>query len=315
MVRNWGSGRRGVLRVVATTLVLVNLGTACGAARDKRDTAERIISSVDRATDSKTAELQVTRRVDIKLSKQEQRLMGAVAGGGAAAPPETSVNALADLANDRVEYVVPVTPGAAPEPIVIYSGMTIYQRRFGQNDGSSAKRPWVVLDLQTVDPDDIDNSSLQVNEAQQRIQAMQVVNNPMFFLRLLRGTLTGSVREIGPDPVRDIPATHFKLNVDREKAVEDEDEEVKDAYTAMFKSMAVNPIVLPAEVWLDKDGRPLRFKVKMTPTIRRRELMDLTFAVELYNFGAPIDIALPGPKETVKVEGIGSLAQAARSGS
>ena len=283
-------------RLVAAATAAVLLLTGCGSIKERLERADRIIDSVDKAVAARSAQMTVSSRVDVRLAPTT----------GSAPAQEETVAAQADLAHDRVAYLV-VDPAGAPQAVRIYSGNTIYARRLDEVD---AKRPWARLDLTSLDPDDIDNRDVELSDAGRRLQRARGLDNPLLLLKLLRGTLSGSVDEVGREDVRGVPTTHYRLNVDREKAVKDEDEDVQDAYEALFKTLFVTRTVLPGEVWLDDEGLPRRYTLTVKPNLRRRSLADIRFAVEVFDVGQPVRIELPGKGETVEVDGLGGLAQA-----
>jgi hypothetical protein len=243
---------------------------------------------------------------------------GAAAVGGTAESPAggrqpLALSAAADLRHDRVAYVV-AQPGGATEAVRIYAGTTIYARRAGQTASNKTQRPWVRLDLKGIDPDDIDNSSIELVDAIGRLQESAGFDNPLFLLTLLRGALSGSVEAVGHETIGGVSTTHFRFNVDREKAVRDEDEDVQDAYETVFKSIFATRTVFPAEVWLDAQGLPRRYSLTLKANLRRHSIADLVLTVELVDVGQPVDVALPAKSETVKVENLGGLAQAVTGG-
>jgi hypothetical protein len=300
-------------RLLAVASVAGLLLTGCGGIQARKERAERIIDSVDKAVAAKTAQVTLTAHPKLRLDRNERLAAGASA---ARATPTQVVSAQADLAGDRVAYLAPAADGVSGGAVVIYSGNTIFVRRAAQTAGAGAstQRPWVRLDLTTIDPDEIDNSEVEVAEAARRLQHIAGVDNPLFLLKLLRGTLTGSVDDLAEDSVRGVPTRHYRLNIDREKAVKDEDEDVQDAYEALFKTFFATRTVFPGEVWLDDEGVPRRYEITLKSSVRRHALADIELTVELFDLGQPVQIALPGKGETAKVDGLGSLVQALTGG-
>lgn len=294
------------LLALATALAVALAG--CGGIRERKERAERIIDSVDRAVDAKSAQMEVSATVKLKL-EGAQRL--AAGGGDNSAAPAVKYAAQADFARDRVAYLA-LGEGTSPQAVRVYSGTTMFARRLDVD--TETQRPWVRLDLTSVDPDEIDNGDVEIAEALRQVSQTQGFDNPLFLLKLLRGTLSGSVEEVGTEEVRGVPTTHYEFNIDREKAVRDEDEDVQDAYEALFKSMYATRTVFPGEVWLDEEGLPRRYTVVLKPALRRRALVDIRITVEMFEVGQPVNITLPGKQETAKVDGLGGLYQAISGG-
>lgn len=301
------STHRGLRAVALTTAVVVAFG-GCGGIKARKDRADRIIHSVDKAIGAGSAQMAVSTKAVVKLDRTDRLVAG---GARAAAIPATSLAAQADLAHGRVAYITPNRDGA-PEAVRIYAGTTIYARRI--SPAAKAERPWVRLNLTSVDPDQIDNQDIQVADAVRRLREAQGFDNPLFLLSLLRGTLSGSVDRIGAEPIRGVPTTHYKLNIDREKAVKHYPQRVQDAYEAVFKSLFATRTVFPGEVWLDRDGRPRQYSVTLKSRVRRTALVDFHLTVELFDLGQPVQIVLPTKRETVVVDGLGGLARAVSGG-
>lgn len=290
---------------VAAAVVL----PGCGGIKERKEQADRIIDSVDKAIAARSAQMEVSAQAQLKIDGAERLLNGG--GPAGAAAPSVRRSAQADLGADRVAYLTVGGDGAA-ETVRIFSGTTIYARRVGPA-AASTQRPWVRLDLTAIDPEEIDND-IEVADALRRVQETAGFDNPLFLLKLLRGTLSGSVEDLGQEEVRGIPTRHYKLNIDREKAVRDEDEEIQDAYEAVFKSMFATRTVFPGEVWLDDQGLPRKYSVTLKSKVRRRALADFLLTVEMFDIGQPVQIVLPPKRETARVDGLGSLAQAVGGG-
>jgi hypothetical protein len=296
---------------LATVGVLVLVLGGCGSIKERKENADRIIDSVDAATAAKSARMAVAVDVDIRLDGAEGKLAGA--SGLAGDRPVVTAVATADLRQGRVAYVATGADGAS-EATRIDAGTTIYARRPAQTATNAPQRPWVRVDLIGIDPDDIHNEEVELADAARRPGQSAGFDNPLFLLTLLRGALSGSVEEVGQEVVGSVPTTHFKLNIDREKAVRDDDEDVQDAYEVIFKSIFATATVLPAEVWLDAQGLPRRYALTLKSKLRRRPIADIKLMVELLDVGQPVDIALPDKRETVRVEGLGGLVQALTGG-
>lgn len=295
--------------LVAAAVAAAVVGTGCGAIQERKERADRIIGSVDKAVATGSAQMTVTAEPVLKLA-DAARL---VAQGPQQEDRRTvSFIAAADLAHDRVAYLA-TGPAGVPEPVRVYAGTTLYARRAGAAAGAS-NRPWVRLDLTSIDPKDIDNDNIESADALRRVQTTQGFDNPLFLLTLLRGTLAGSVEEVGPDKVGGVATTHYKLNIDREKAVRDEDESIQDAYEVMFKTLFATRTVFPGEVWLDNQGLPRRYSVTLKSSVRRRDLIDFRLTVEMDEVGQPVEVALPDKSQTATVEDLGALSQAVTGG-
>ena len=111
-------------------------------------------------------------------------------------------------------------------------------------------------------------------------------NDPLWPLDALFGA--SDAVEIGPEAVRGVPATRYRVTVDLARA---------DAALPAGVSVPSGPYrslrALPAEVWLDAAGLARRISVNSEPVTA-----DAVWSiVELWDFGVAADITPPGPDE------------------
>ena len=113
--------------------------------------------------------------------------------------------------------------------------------------------------------------------------------------------------QIGPQAVRDAPATRCRLTVDLARA---------DAALLAGVSVPSGPYRslsrLPAEVWLDAAGLARRISVNSEPTAPADA--QVWSIVELWDFGVPVDITPPGPGEVLAPSEAYRLAEEEPSG-
>jgi hypothetical protein len=113
-------------------------------------------------------------------------------------------------------------------------------------------------------------------------------NDPLWPLDALFGA-NGDVAEVGPDVVRGVPATRYRLTVDLSQA---------DAALPAGVSVPAGPYralrALPAEIWLDEVGRARRISVISDPVAPGEPVWSI---VELWDFGVTADITVPGADE------------------
>ena len=116
-------------------------------------------------------------------------------------------------------------------------------------------------------------------------------NDPLWPLDALFGA-NGDAVEVGPEAVRGVPATRYRLTADLARA---------DAALPAGVSVPSGPYrslrALPAEVWLDADGLARRISVNSEPTAAADA--QVWSIVELWDFGVAADITPPGPGEVL----------------
>jgi hypothetical protein len=114
-------------------------------------------------------------------------------------------------------------------------------------------------------------------------------SDPLWPLDALFGARDDAV-ESGPEAVRGVPATRFRLAIDLARA---------DAAIRPGVSVPSGPYrslsQLPAEVWLDANGLARRISVSTGPDAATDA--QVWSVVELWDFGVAVDITPPGPSE------------------
>lgn len=115
--------------------------------------------------------------------------------------------------------------------------------------------------------------------------------DPLWPLDALFGASDNAV-EIGPEAVRGVPATRYRLTVDLGRA---------DAALPAGVSVPSGPYRalsrMPAEVWLDTAGLARRISVSSEPAAAADK--QVWSIVELWDFGVAVDITPPGPDEVL----------------
>jgi hypothetical protein len=93
-------------------------------------------------------------------------------------------------------------------------------------------------------------------------------------------------RPLGKERVRGIATTHYAFQIDFEQLVHD------SKALAQFKSLTGISSV-PAEAWIDAQGRVRRLNVQMSMGAQLGTPMRMTISEELYDFGVRTDIEPP----------------------
>jgi hypothetical protein len=277
--------RIGPTRIGAVALVLVTtFGSACGFA-DKKALADRIRSAPARMDVARTA------RGRFALSAHVVRPKLSAAGFGRALAANASVALDIDFARRTA---------AAPGQMV--SGPILYLRRPGAS--ASDGRSWVKLDLRDLYDD------------REHLQASAFGANtlgPLVFIDLLHGALAGSVKRVGNESVNGVPATHYRANFAFDKAFDNAPEDLREGVEAALAVMgSAYDGISKGEVWLDAKGLPRRIAVTVREKRSRNEVVDLRFALDLFDFGAATSVHLPLNKDIERVKSVSELTAAAR---
>jgi len=114
------------------------------------------------------------------------------------------------------------------------------------------------------------------------------LTDPLWPLDALFGA-SDDAEQIGPQAVRGVPATRYRLTVDLARA---------DAALPAGISVPSGPYRsltrLPAEVWLDAAGLACRISVSSDPAAADAQVWSI---VELWDWGVAVDVTPPGPDE------------------
>lgn len=125
--------------------------------------------------------------------------------------------------------------------------------------------------------------------------------DPGSVLELLEGA-GGPVTTVGTEEVRGVPTRHVRVDLDvarlLDRAAGDRRQELEGQLTRRGVDLA-DLAPLPAEAWIDDDGYVRRFSVsfdlaqvgKLRPGAAAQGVV--TETIELFDFGAPVEIAVP----------------------
>jgi len=125
--------------------------------------------------------------------------------------------------------------------------------------------------------------------------------DPLWPLDALFGASDDAV-EIGPQAVRGVPATRYRLTVDLARADAALSAGVSvpsGSYRALSR--------MPTEVWLDAAGLARRISVSTDPSAAADK--QVWSIIELWDFGVAVDITPPGPDEILTPEEAYRLAE------
>ena len=288
--------RRGVL---AATLALTAAGCSLG---EKQAQSERITGSVERVAEAGTVSGQA--RWTFAIKEIPPGAVGDIATFGRRLAP-VEVPFVADFRRDRARL------GPAGPLDALYAGDAVYVRRVGTASGLSS-REWSRLDFR--DLDDADTPGVQA-VADNIGAPTATLLHPVHLMELVTGVLTGSVKRLGEDTVAGVRTTHYKANISLDKADGELDleEEERDARRAALQSLAVKGDVLPAEVWIDDEGRLRRLQVRFTQRPARRATLYFTALLELAAVGEGEVAAIPTRRQYLRVDTAGELVRGLRS--
>jgi hypothetical protein len=311
-VNGWRATLAAVLLAVAVS--------GCGLG-EKEARADRIIDAVEAAFDQPgaTGTLSISQEVvsvpDVggappptPGASDVAEDLGDVASGAPTpdAPPDGGEYPpiVVDVALDLQAKEAWESYRGADVPFAAFSSTTLFGRRF--NAGPRDARPWVMLDTTALERG---AGSLEGRSSVPAYGAFAF--SPLVYLDLMAAPLTGSVEQVGTEEVAGVRTTHYRANFDLEKMTRDTrrrqyPEVTREALETVLDLAVIQGTTHEGEVWIDEEGLPRRFQVRLRQEPFTDFKVDLIVVLELHSFGPPAARQLPTSAELVKV---GSLSQ------
>ncbi len=163
--------------------------------------------------------------------------------------------------------------------LVIYDGAMVYEKLPPEMVGAST-RPWIKLDLSKLLGSGAGDGQFGAND-------------PGSVIAYLYGT--DKITEVGSEPVRGTPTTHYKGSIDPKRAAEQVPPESRDEYLKFLQETGSGEI-MPADLWVDEQGLIRRLQFQGEATVQGRHSASTT-TIEYYDYGSPVTIQLPPPSE------------------
>jgi len=168
----------------------------------------------------------------------------------------------------------------------------------------SADRPWVSVDAPTL---------ARLTQLALGDGAAQITGAPLDALTYLRG-VSGDVTLVGPDTTRGEPTTHYRGAVDPTKAAA----QLPEAIRAHAPPAAAGPASLPADLWIDGQGRLRKLVITEHSAAGSAEDSAVvppagpgpttitleTITLELWDFGIPVEVSAPPADQVADVSGL-----------
>jgi hypothetical protein len=131
--------------------------------------------------------------------------------------------------------------------------------------------------------------------------------DPSQMLMYLRGA-SDQIAEIGTEDVRGVETTHYRAQVDLEKALEQSLDEIPSELRRSVRASVDQLIELmgvttfPVDVWIDDDGLARRMDVGFDMEVPAQGALSMDITVELYDFGVGVDIDTPPAHEVIDLQ-------------
>jgi len=278
IVRPRQKGARSKVPTLAFAIVILMIaGIASAVLRSNRSPLSLVQSAGAATTDTKTAKMAVT----IKSTS------GALANGA-------TVDGAFDFENRRGLMTMDPTQFGAPgigkvQVVFDYSsGFVMYMKFPPEMARQLGNKAWIKIDVAALakqSGSNVDLGSLMQGQS----------NDPTSGLALLRAA--DEVDKLGTEPIRGVGTTHYRIQVDVQKAVADAPADLREELSQLQKMVGGGPMT--ADAWIDGDNHVRRFEMVINGSAfgelpaSALGTGQITISYDLYDFGAPVDAAVP----------------------
>lgn len=271
---------RPVRRTLVTAVVLVLALGACGSASNrasKVSTVQLVAGSADAAAAARTARISGSETITVDGESKTIPIDGAIdfTNGAAEMTIDMGSMGLKGLGAIRARVVDQVMYMDFGE---ILSGSRAPAALRGKR--------WLKLDLAAMGGGA--NSS----------------SNVAGLLESLRGA--GDVRTVGPARIDGVDTVHYRANIDTAKALD----KVKPGPLRDMaeKGLAMMGASYPVDVWIDDDGLPRRFAMKISMQVDG-ERVSVSETVNYTDFGTAVHVEAPSAEETADFAELSAFSQ------
>ena len=293
----WRRRRRGFAAGVALVGVAL-AGSGCSIT-EKRNQSRLITNAHQRLVDSGTSLLSVT--------VQEKAI--AIDAGFAAQSSSQPLRAgqLAPARNETVvtnfpkreALVIPAAKGAAKaSPAQYFNDGVIYQRL---PNVAASSHPWLQLDY---------GQLYDKRKSQAGLGYGHALLNPLWVVDLLKGTLTGSVKRLGPARTGGVATIEYAANFAWDKSLKGTGDQHTRAVEAALTLLGVPSSVVKGNVWLDAAGNVRQLWVSIREHKGRHQVVAWHYTINFAAIGQAVAIALPKQTEVARVDTLGSVLDA-----
>jgi hypothetical protein len=151
-------------------------------------------------------------------------------------------------------------------------------------------KPWSMIDMQAFgEAQGMDFSAMS---------QMGGGNDPSQLLQYLRG-VSGEVETLGEEEVRGVTTTHYRAEIDLDKAADSAPENLRDAVRMSIETMKqqMGTTTIPLDVWIGDDGFVHRMTMHMQTGDDAPQPFEMDMTMEFYDFGEPVKVEIPEPSQ------------------
>jgi len=188
-----------------------------------------------------------------------------------------------DFANKQGQFTLTIPRLGNVQLTILYTGDALYERLPASIGGAlTGAKPWLKVDL---------SASAGLTSLN---PALSSSSDPSQALKFLLGA-SNDVKKIGTDTVRGTSTTHYRLTLDLSKAAA----KLSSAQARTFRQALsqFGSTTVPADVWVDGQGRLRRISLQLSVTPRTGtaagQTVHLSETIEFYDFGTSVNVTPP----------------------
>jgi hypothetical protein len=157
-------------------------------------------------------------------------------------------------------------------------------------------KPWIKVDLGEIGK----RAGIDIS------QFTQFTTDPTQMVDWLRAA-SGPVTTVGTENVGGEPTTHYRTTIDLDKYPDLVPPEQRDLMRHAVDQIkkATHVSSFPMHVWVGKDGRVRQVRMVLTETVQG-QTMNVVTSERFYDFGVPVNIALPPDSQVTDVSSFGT---------
>ncbi|HLM16400.1 MAG TPA: LppX_LprAFG lipoprotein [Acidimicrobiia bacterium] len=267
--------RQGLLVCVVATFAIAVAACGGGGTGDAAVSIETLQAAASNSQAAESSRYTMDMTVDVAGEPVTITVDGVMAGDGKTGELKVSMPIVGELEERIVDGVIYMNLGSFPGAPAELDG-----------------KEWVKLDLEQLKQQDGVFGDL-ANQAES--------NSPKQGLEYLQG-LSGDVQDLGQEDVGGRPATHYRATIDYAKVLD----ELPDA-SAQTRDALGKLGTVPADVWIDDRDRVVKMHLTIDGGALGLGAGTAELAMELSDFGVPVDVQAPPEDQTVDFSSLGSL--------
>ncbi len=204
---------------------------------------------------------------------------------------------VSDNAGERMSLQMTMENPLGGKPLelaAVLDGTTMYMRMPFLSELVPSAKPWIEFDLAKVG----EEAGLDIGALLELGQQ----NDPARALDYLRSTT--DVEELGTDQVRGVETARYRAEIDMAAYADTLEESSPEAAQTIRKLIEElgGGFTVNVEVWIDEDGLVRRQTTEQTMP----DDGSMRYTMELYDFGADVDVRLPDPSDVSSLADIES---------